>query len=59
LKTIYIRCNIAETYLVSEKIRTKLKFLQPGVSILWLAVVSLTIWFIFCGLLLAFPPKVS
>jgi hypothetical protein len=53
----YIKCNIAETYLVSEKIRTKLKYLQPGVFILWLAVICLLIWFIFCGLRIAFPPK--
>jgi hypothetical protein len=57
LEESYIKCNITETYLVSEKIRTKLKYLQPGIFILWLAVICLLIWFLFCGLRIAFPPK--
>jgi hypothetical protein len=56
LKESYTKCNILETYLVAEKIRTKLKFLQPGVFMLWLAVICLGIWLIFCGLLVRFPP---
>jgi uncharacterized integral membrane protein (TIGR00697 family) len=56
VKAKYIKCNITETYLVSDKIRKKLNYMQPGIFLLWLAVIFLGIWLVSCALLMIIPP---
>lgn len=44
IKLDYLRDYVHETYLVADKIRLKLSFLQPGLLMLWLASVVLVLW---------------
>jgi hypothetical protein len=44
LEQEYLRSAVLETYLVAQKLRDKLWFLQPGLLALWLSTVILGIW---------------
>lgn len=49
LKIQYIKNYIHESYLVADKIRTKMKSLKPGVFFLQISVVVLFIWICVCA----------
>ncbi len=57
LKIQYIKDFIQESYLVAEKIRAKLKYLQPGVRLLQIAVLVLAIWIPICAWNVMARPK--
>jgi hypothetical protein len=60
LRLEYTKNSILETYLISEKIRQKLRFLQPGVTMLWLSTPFLALWLLLSLFALAsFPPVPS
>ena len=56
LKLEYTKQNIMETYLVAEKIRTKLVDLEVGVGLLRIAVFCLIPWVLSIIAILFFPP---
>ena len=57
LRLEYTKNCILETYLISEKIRQKLRFLQPGVTMLWSSTPFLALWLLLSLFsLVRFPP---
>jgi hypothetical protein len=48
LREKYIKGNIAESYIVSQKIRDKLVALKPGVKSLNISVILLLLWLVSC-----------
>lgn len=59
LQTKYIKGNIAESYIISQKIRDKLAYLQPGISLLNTAVLILIFWFACCMFLINSSPVIG
>ena len=53
LKKYYIKCYIAEAYLIAEKVADKLRILSPGIGALRWAMVLLMIFFVMFGATLA------
>lgn len=59
LQTKYIKGNIAESYIISQKIRDKLVYLQPGIRFLNIAVFLLIPWFVCCGIIIKYGPVIE
>lgn len=59
LQTKYIKGNIAESYIVSQKIREKLIPLMPGIRLLNIAVCLLIPWLFCCGFVISFSPTIE
>jgi hypothetical protein len=56
LQTEYIRNSIFESYLIAEKVRNKLAYLEPGMSLLWTSTRILLVWIFVYGIAMIFGP---